>query len=159
HIDRSSPPCAPPSPTPRSSDLRTHRPPRGGRLPYIWGQRGRPGRPPARYAVRPTAGRTSAADRGRADEGRDPRAVARARAADVGQAVVRVPLLTLPVRRPDHLGEAAPGRCGRGVHSLARLPPVPRPPPRPAGAARDSPRRDRAGLGWRAPRRDRAAIP
>src|SRR5262249_21765209 len=127
--------------------------------PYIWGQRGRPGRPPARYAVRPTTGRTSAADRGRADEGRDPRAVARARAADVGQAVVRVPLLTLPVRRPDHLGAAATGSCRRRAESIPRCPPVPPPPPRPAGAARDSARRDRAALGGRAPRGDRAAIP
>jgi uncharacterized protein len=43
-----------------------------------------------------------AADRRAADEGGDPRALARARPSHVGQALVCVPLVALPVRRPDH---------------------------------------------------------
>src|SRR5262245_17278249 len=138
---------------------RAHCPAGRGPLPYIWGQRGRPGGPPARYAVGPTAGCARALDRGRADEGGDSRHLAGPRPADVGQAVVRLSLVTVPVRRSDHFREAAPGRRGRGVHSLARLPAVPRAPPRPPGPSRDPARRNRAALGRRTPRVDRAAIP
>ena len=45
------------------------------------------------------ARRARPADRGRALEGGDPRAVARARAADLGQAVLCLPVVALPVRR------------------------------------------------------------
>src|SRR5207249_2695720 len=77
------------------------------------------------------ARRPGPAHRGRAVEGGDPHALARIRAAHVGQALVCLPVLTLPVRRPDHRREAPPDRRGRGVRPLARLPPVPRPAPRP----------------------------
>ena len=85
-------------------------------------------------------------------------ALARVRAAHVGQALVRVPVLTLPVRRPDHRREAPPGRRGRGVRALARLPAVPRPAPRPRGPARDRPRRAGKALGGRAARGDRERL-
>ena len=92
----------------------------------------RPGMKAARRARR-----ARAADRGRAVEGGDPRSLARARAAHVGQAVVRLPVLALSVRRSDHGREAPAGGRGRGLRALARLPPVPRAPPRPAGAPGD----------------------
>src|SRR5215470_13709452 len=65
--------------------------------------------------------------------------------------------LGLPVRRPDHRREAPPGRRGRRIRPLARLPPVPCPAPRPRRPARDRPRRAPEDLGRRPPRGDRRA--
>src|SRR5207237_113449 len=81
-----------------------------------------------------------------------------ARVTDLGQALVRVPVLALPVRRPHHRRQAAPGRRRRGVSQSARLPAVPRAPPRPAGATGDRARRDGAALGGRSPRAHRGAL-
>ena len=83
-------------------------------------------------------------------QGGDPRPVARARAAHVGQALVRLPVLALPVRRPDHRRQAAPGGRRRDLRALARLPPVPRAPPRPAGPAGDPASRRSRACGRRA---------
>src|SRR3989442_1295352 len=138
---------------------RAHR--RAGRLPCarLRRQHGRPRRPPAGDEGRRDARRPRADDRGRAVEGGDPRAEPRAGPPHLGQAVVRVSVLPLPVRRPDHAREAPPGGRRRGVRSLARLPPVPRPSPRPPRAPGDRARGDGAGVGGGAPRGDRAAPP
>src|SRR5207247_1487042 len=96
---------------------RARRLPRAG----VRRERRRSRRPPAGHAVREAARRARADDRRRAHQAGDPRALARARTADVGQARVRLPVLALPVRRPHHGGEAAAHRRRRGLHALARL--------------------------------------
>src|SRR5439155_22482160 len=73
------------------------------------------------------------------------------------QAVVRVSRVALAVREPDHPGEAATDRRGRGVRALPGLPSVPRAPPRATGAARAPRRRDATALGRRTARGHREA--
>ena len=53
-------------------------------------------------------------------------------AAQLGQALLRVPVLPLPVRRPHHARKAPAGGPGRSLSARAGVPPVPRAPPRAA---------------------------
>ncbi len=83
-------------------------------------------RPPGGARVR----RRQPARRGRADQGRDPRAVAARRAADLGRAGVGVPVVAHSVLQRSHRREAADDRAGGGGAARSRLPHLPRAPPR-----------------------------
>src|SRR3989442_1198084 len=82
----------------------------------------------------------------------------RAEAEKLGR-LVGLPLVAVAVGRPDHCREATPGRCRGGLPQIAGLPPVPRPPSRPPGAARDSAGGDPAAVGGRPPPGDPRALP
>src|SRR6185295_18733722 len=84
------------------------------------------------------------ARRSRSDEGRDPRAVAPGRAADLGRAGVSLSVVADSVSRGSHRREAADHRARRAGGSRARVPGVPRAPSRRSRAARDRARRDAA---------------
>ena len=119
-------------------------------------QRRRPRRLPARAQGRARARRAQPARRGGPDQGRDPRAVAARRAADVGPARVGVPVVAHPVPLRSDAREARDDRAGRGRARRPGLPRVPRAPSRRPGARGGGPRRD----GPRArPRRARRARP
>ena len=70
-------------------------------------------------------------------KGRDPRAVAPRRPADMGRAGVRVPVVAHPVSSRSDGREAPHDRARRAGAARARVPRVPRAPPRRAGAHRD----------------------
>ena len=77
------------------------------------------------------------------------------RAADVGRARVGVPVVAHSVSHGSDRREAAHDRARRRGAAHARLPRLPRPAPRRAGAARDRARRDAAGARSRRRGRDR----
>ena len=99
----------------------------------------RPGRQAAReFGVR------SPLDEVDLDQGRNPRAVAPRRSADLGRAGVGVPVVAHSVSHRSDRREAADDRARRAGAARARLPRLPRPAPRRARAHRNRPRRDAA---------------
>ena len=112
----------------------------------------RPGRQAAReFGVR------SPLDEVGSRQGRDPRAVAPRRPADVGRAGVGVPVVAHPVSHGSDRRETADDRARRAGAARARLPRLPRPASRRSGAHRDRPRRDAARARARDERRASSA--
>ena len=102
--------------------------------------------------------RPQSARRSEPHQGRDPRAVAPRRPADMGRAGVGMSVVAHSVSQRSDRREAADDRTRRAGGARAGLPRLPRAAPRRSGARRDRARRDaaRARAGDR--RRDRAGV-
>ena len=103
-------------------------------------QRRRPRRLPAGPPGGARVRRAQPARRSRSQQGRNPRAVAPCRPADLGRAGVGLPVVAHSVSLRSDRREAADDRARRAGAARARLPRVPRPAPRRPRARRD--RRD-----------------
>ena len=110
---------------------------------------------PGRQAAR-EFGVRSPLDEVGSDQGRNPRAVAARRPADVGRAGVGLPVVAHSVPHRSHRREAAHDRARRAGAARARLPRLPRAASRRARARRDRARRDAARARARRQPRDRA---